>query len=171
MTSNAILSTTSNARTARGVSPFGILAAFDGFCRLVADTYDPPQIPTIAESSPRPRIRESLAPILPSTAAVGTLWLGAALARDERAAGHAAAAIPQNESQGPGIRPGASGEHTTGNKRAAAAPSVARAREQLHSSSAAPTAKQAKNKPCSSRSAPRRSRPWPRPAPPSRCDA
>ena len=65
-----------------------------------------------------------------------------------------------------------SGEHTTGNKWAAAAPSVSTsAREQLHSSSAAPTAKQAKNKPCSSRSAPRRSRPWPRPAPPSRCDA
>jgi hypothetical protein len=34
------------------------------------------------------------------------VWLGAALARDYEPRAHAAAAIPQNESQGAGIRPG-----------------------------------------------------------------
>ena len=99
-----LLSTTSNA--ARRVNFLLQIWLSGGFSRRFAKTYDYPPFPAPAQTSPRPRIRESLAPILPSTAAVGTLWLGAALARDERAAGNAVAAIPQNVSQGAGIRPG-----------------------------------------------------------------
>ena len=174
MTSNAILSTTSNARTARGVSPFGILAAFDGFCRLVADTYDPPQILAPADLSaaplpqePRPRFAER------RRCLAG--W-GAALARDRTSRGTRRRRDPYKRV--------ARSRNSTRRAYRASTPLATKgqlqrpvlaprraAREQLHSYSAAPTAKQAKNKPWSSRSAPRRSRPWPRPAPPSRCGA
>ena len=79
---------------------------------------------SITQTSPRPRNCEGLAPFCRAPPLLA-LWLGAALARDERAAGNAAAAIPQTSRKEQEFDPArVSGEHTTGNKRAAAAPSV-----------------------------------------------
>ena len=115
-----LLSTTSNA--ARRVNFLLQIWLSGGFSRRFAKTYDYPPFPAPAQTSPRPRIRESLAPFCRAPPLLA-LWLGAALARDERAAGNAAAAIPQTSRKEQEFDPArVSGEHTTGNNRAAAAP-------------------------------------------------
>ena len=161
-----------------------ILLLFDGFCRVLRK-------PILDQSSPPPRpLRnhdyQGLAPLHAERRRC-LAWLGAALARAVKAArGHAVAAIPQNESQGAGIRPGeriGRAHHwqqlqrpvlvSTSAREAVPRASfqareglavlVAEGRldcgrrgvEQLHSYSAAPTAKRAKNKPWSWPSAPR----------------
>ena len=101
-----MLSSTANAllawRTAK-VCEFWLL--FDGFYRIVAETYSP-QFLTIAETSPRPRIREDLAPFCQAPPLF--VWLvGSFGTRRGQPPRDAAAAIPYNESQGAGIRPGA----------------------------------------------------------------
>ncbi len=139
-----LLSTTSNA--ARRVNFLLQIWLSGGFSRRFAKTYDYPPFPAPAQTSPRPRIRESLAPFCRAPPLLAPGW--GSLARAARAATGTppprSRKTSRKEQEFDPAR--VSGEHTTGNKRAAAAPSVSTSARERASSCIAPAPRRRRNK-------------------------